>query len=123
MSSFEVGTNQGLTDSPTIGAHLNQEVDLVVSCIVLEPEKEEEIEPNMRVSFKERQQKCLSKSLPTAPSPAKKTRSTISHEVSVIDASMASVPPSNTVGFGQELVVSSFAEKVVCPLQEMTFVG
>ena len=41
----------------------------------------------------------------------------------ILDASMASVPPSNTVGFGQELVVSSFAEKVVCPLQEMTFVG
>lgn len=39
-SFSEASTNQGSTGSPYIEAHLNQEVDLVVSCIILELEEE-----------------------------------------------------------------------------------
>lgn len=54
----------------------------MVSCIILEPEEEEEEEGmalNLRVSFKERQRKGLSESLPATPPP-------VSHEDSVSDA-------------------------------------
>lgn len=57
-SFSQAGTNQGSTGSPYIEAYLNQEVELVVSCIILELEKEkeeeEEMTSNPRIGFKER---------------------------------------------------------------------
>lgn len=86
-SSSEVGTNQVSTNSPSIEARLNQKVELVVSCIILEPEEEEEgMALNLMASFKERQCKGLSESLPTTPPPIKRTRLEVSHEDSISDA-------------------------------------
>lgn len=87
-SSSEVGTNQVSTNSPSIEARLNQEVELVVSCIILEPEEEEEegMALNLMDSFKERQHKGLSESLLTTPPPIKRTRPKVSHEDSILDA-------------------------------------
>lgn len=70
--------------------------------------------PNLRVSFKERQHKCLSKALLVAPLPAKRTRPEVSHEEPVLDAPMTQVPPSDIARFGQELVVSSSTKKDAC---------
>lgn len=84
-SSSEAGTNQGSTTSPSIGARLNQEVDLVVSCIILKPE--EDMSPNLRVSFKDRQYMCISEVLSNAPPLTKRTCTQVSHEELVLDAS------------------------------------
>ncbi|RVW26297.1 hypothetical protein CK203_107160 [Vitis vinifera] len=54
--------------------------------------------PNLRVSFKERQHKCLSKALLVAPLPAKRTRSEVSHEEPVLDAPMTQTPIVHTPG-------------------------
>ena len=60
--SFTAGTAQDSTGSPSVGA--NQELEPVVSCIILEPEEgEEDMTQNLRASFKERQCKCLFESL------------------------------------------------------------
>lgn len=61
----------------------------MVSCIILEPKEEdgeEGMTPNLRSDFKERQIKRLSKALPVAPPPAKRTRLEVSHEKSILDA-------------------------------------
>lgn len=53
----------------------------MVPYIIFELEEEEEgVTPNLRAGFKERQRKCLFESLPTTPSPAKKTRPENSHD-------------------------------------------
>ena len=87
-SFSEVGTNQVSIDSFSIEARLNQEVEPVMPCIILEPEekKKKKMALNLRVSFKERQHKGLSESLPTAPPPIKRTRPEVSHEEPVLDA-------------------------------------
>lgn len=61
----------------------------MVPCIILEPKEEEEEKEmtlNLRVGFKERQRKCLSKALSAAPPPAKRTRPKVFYEESVLDA-------------------------------------
>lgn len=78
---------------------------------------------NLRVGFKERQRKCLSKSLPIAPLPTKRSCSEDPHEVLVLDAPLASMPPSDVARSDQVLVVSSSAKKNACPVQEMTFIS
>lgn len=50
-------------------------------CIILKSEEEEEIAVNLRASFKERQRKCLSESLPAALPPAKRTCPEDPHKV------------------------------------------
>lgn len=75
------------------------------------------------VGFKERQRKRLFKALLATPSPAKRTRPEVSHEESVLDAPMAQVPSFDIARSGQELVVSSFAEKDACPAQDKTPIG
>ena len=119
--SFKTGTNQGSTGSPSIGARPNQEFDLVVPCIILEPKKKK-MTPNLRVGFKERQHKHLSKALSATPSLVKRTRSEVSHEEPVLDAPTEQVPPSDTVRPKQELVVSSSAEDT-CSAEDGTTVG
>lgn len=124
-SSFEAGTNQGSTDSPSIRARLNQEVEPVVSCIILDPKEEERekgMTPNLRYNFKERQRKCLSEALLVAPPLAKRTRLEVSYEDLVLDAPKVQVPPSNIVRSEQELVASSYAEKDACPAEDGTLV-
>ena len=78
--------------------------------------------PNLRVGFKERQHKHLSKALSATPSLVKRTRSEVSHEEPVLDAPTEQVPPSDTVRPKQELVVSSSAEDT-CSAEDGTPVG
>ncbi|KAL6339448.1 hypothetical protein AAG906_032983 [Vitis piasezkii] len=56
------------TGSPSVRDSPNRELEPVVSCIILEPEEEEEEEEemasNLRIGFKERHHKSLSKALP-----------------------------------------------------------
>ena len=85
-SFSEVGTNQVSIDSLSIKACLNQEVEPVVPCIILEPKKKKKMALNLRASLKERQHKGLSESLPAAPPPVKRTRPEVSHEELVSDA-------------------------------------
>lgn len=58
---FTPSTDQDSTGTPSIGVNPNQELEPMVPCIILKPEEEEEEEmtPNLRVGFKERQRKCL----------------------------------------------------------------
>ena len=59
----------------------------MVPCIILEPKKKKKkMALNLRASFKERQHKGLSESLPAAPPPVKRTRPEVSHEELVSDA-------------------------------------
>lgn len=98
----------------------------MVSCIILEPKKEEGEEgmtPNLRSDFKEKQRKRLSKALLVAPPPAKRTRPEVSHEEPVLDAPKVQVLPSNIVRSEQELVANSYAEKDACPTEDETPVG
>lgn len=71
----------------------------MVPCIILELEEEEEEEmtPNLRAGFKERQCKRLFEALLTALPPVKRMRLEVSHEESILDALTAQVAPSNTV--------------------------
>lgn len=99
--SSTTDTDQDSTGLPSIGANPNQELELVVPCIILEPkeeEEEEEMAPNLTASFKERQRKHLSESLSTALPPAKKTCPEDPHEVPVSNASLAPMLPSNVTG-------------------------
>lgn len=43
--------------------------------------------------------------------------------MSVLNASLAPMPPSDVAGSGQALVMSSSAEKDACPVQEMTSIS
>ena len=79
--------------------------------------------PNLRVGFKERQRKCLFESLLVAPLPAKRTCSEVSPKMPVSDAHLVMMPPSDVVGSDQALVVSFFAEKNACPVQEKTSIS
>lgn len=57
---FTPSTDQDSIGTPSMGVNLNRELESVVPCIILEPEEEEEeMTPNLRVGFKERQHKCL----------------------------------------------------------------
>lgn len=89
--SSTTDTDQDSTGLPSIRANINQELELVVPCIILEPkeEEEEEMAPNLTASFKERQRKHLSESLSTVLLPAKKTCLEDPHEVPVSNASLA----------------------------------
>lgn len=78
---------------------------------------------NLRVGFKEKQHKRPSKALSVASPPPKRTSSEVSHEESVPDAPMVQMPLSNIARSGQELVVSSSAEKDTCSVQDRTLVG
>lgn len=78
---------------------------------------------NLRVDFKERQHKRLSEALPTAPLPAKKTRSEVSHKEPVSDIPTTQVPIFDIVRSRQELVVSSSTEKNACPTKDGILVG
>lgn len=52
--------DQDSTGTPSIRVNPNWELEPVVPCIILEPEEEEEeMTPNLRAGFKERQLKCL----------------------------------------------------------------
>ena len=75
---------------------------------------------NLRVGFKKRQRKCLSKSLSTTHPPTKRTRPEDSHEEPVPDAPMVQVSPPDVTRSSQELVMSSFVEKDARPEQERT---
>ena len=78
---------------------------------------------NLRVNFKEKQHKRLFKALSVASPPPKRTCSEVSHEESIPDAPMVQMPLSNIARSGQELVVSSSAEKDTCSVQDRTLVG
>lgn len=60
---------------------------------------------NLRVGFKERQRKRVSKALPTTPPSAKKSRPEAHCEKPVLAVPMVQVSPSNVVKPRQELVV------------------
>ena len=85
--SVDASSNQGLTGSPLVGVSPNREPELVVLCIILEPEgeggEEEEEEAqmasNLRSDFNKRQHKRLSETLSITPLPTKKTRSKAPH--------------------------------------------
>ncbi|RVW67428.1 hypothetical protein CK203_065377, partial [Vitis vinifera] len=75
-TSIEVGADQGSSDLPSVGDSSDQEPGLTMPFIDLEPGKEkkaEDMTPNLRVGFKERQCKCLSEALSATPLPAKKS--------------------------------------------------
>ena len=96
----------------------------MVPCIILELEEEkEEMAPNLRVGFKERQCKRLSDSLPTAFLPAERTCPEVPPEMPVSNIPLTLTPLSDVVGSYQALVVRSFAEKDACSVQEMTSIG
>ena len=97
VSSFTVGTEQGSTDSPSIGANQGWELEYVVPYIILEPEEEEKevMASNLRVGFKGRQSKRLSKSIVIAPLPAKRTCAEDPYAVPVSDTLLAPMPPSD----------------------------
>lgn len=61
--SEEVGPNHDSTGLPSLEGHSDQEPKPMVPCINLEPKEEEEAQmaPNLRVGFKKRQRKRLSK--------------------------------------------------------------
>lgn len=61
--SEEVGPNHDSIGLPSLEGHSDQEPKPMVPCINLEPKEEEETQmaPNLRVGFKERQRKRLSK--------------------------------------------------------------
>ena len=65
--------------------------------IILEPEKEEKevMASNLRVGFKERQSKRLSKSIVIAPLPTKRTWAEDPYAVPVSDTLLAPMPPSD----------------------------
>lgn len=97
--SFAADIDQDSTSSLSIGANLDRELELVVSCIILEPKEEEEaMTSNLRAGFKERQRKCLFESLPTTPPPAKRTCTEGPHEVLVPDTLLAPMSPSDAAG-------------------------
>ncbi|KAL6330385.1 hypothetical protein AAG906_040314 [Vitis piasezkii] len=76
-SSIEVGVDQGSSGSPSIGVSSDQEIEPTVPFIDLELEEEEETEdmaPNMRVGFKERQHKRISEALLATLSSVKKSQ-------------------------------------------------
>lgn len=107
-----------------MGVSLNQEPELVVPCIILEPEGEEKEEEtqmtlNLRVDFRERQRKCLSKALLATPPPAKNTRPEVSSEELVLDTPMVQMSPSDVVRSEQELVANPSVENI-CPTKDGT---
>ena len=75
---------------------------------------------NLRVGFKEKHCKCLSKALLDALPPDKKIRPEAFRKESVSNTLTAQVPLSNVVRSGQELVMSSFVEKDVCSSENRT---
>ena len=84
--SIDASSNQGLTGSPLVGVSSNREPELVVLCIILEPEGEGEEEEeeaqmasNIRPDFNKRQRKRLSEALSIAALPTKKTRTKAPH--------------------------------------------
>ena len=88
--------------------------------INLDPEEEEIVEemtPNLRVGFKERQRKRLSEAPLATPPPTKKSRSKAPHEESDPDVPMVQVPPSDPVQPCLELVVRPLSEST-CPVED-----
>lgn len=87
--------------------------------INFEPEEEEvaeEMAPNLRAGFKERQCKRLSKAFPAIPSPTKKSRPKTPREEPNPDVPMVKVPYSDIVQPCLELVVRSSSEST-CPTE------
>ncbi|KAJ9687239.1 hypothetical protein PVL29_015916 [Vitis rotundifolia] len=114
--SFTAGTDQDSIDSPSIKDNPDRELEPVVPYIILKPKEEEEeeaIASNLRAGFKERQRKHLSKSLPTASPPAKRTYTEGPHEVLVLNTLLTLMPPSDAAGSNQTLIASSSTEKDV----------
>lgn len=88
--------------------------------INLDPEEEEaaeEMTPNLRAGFKERQRKRLSEAFPATPPPTKKSRPKASHEESDPNVPMVKVPPSDIVQPCLELVVRP-PSKSTCPAED-----
>lgn len=87
-TSTEVGADQGSSDSPSVGDSSDQELGLTMPFIDLEPEEEkktEDMTPNLRVGFKERQCKRLSEALSATPLPAKKSHPEAPREEPTLD--------------------------------------
>ena len=75
---------------------------------------------NLRVGFKERHRKRLFEALLYAPLPDKKIYPEAFREEPISDAPTTQVAPSNAARSKQELVMSSFVEKDVCPAENGT---
>lgn len=66
--SSAAGIEQDSTiDSPFVEAEPEMEVKPIMPCIICESKRKEDMTVNLRVGFKERQHKCLSKSIIVAP--------------------------------------------------------
>lgn len=88
LTSIEVGADQDSFHSPSVGDSSDQEPGLTIPFIDLEPEEEkkaEDMTPNLRVGFKERQCKRLSEALSATPLPAKKSHPKAPHEELTLD--------------------------------------
>lgn len=87
-TSTKIGADQGSSDSPSVGDNSDQEPRLTMPFIDLEPEEEkkaEDMTPNLRVGFKERQCKRHSEALLATPLPTKKSHPEAPHEEPTLD--------------------------------------
>lgn len=98
-SSFMASTEHDSTvDTPSIGIEPETEVEPVMPRIICEVEKEEDMAANLRVGFKERQCKRLSKSIAITHFPTKKSFAEVPCSTPVSDILPAPKPLANAAG-------------------------
>ena len=124
-SPLAASTEQDLeADLHFLGAELDTWVEPVVSRVIQELEKDEEnMVANLRAGFKERQHKCLSKSIAVAPFLAKRSCAKDTYVEPISNAPPAPMPLVNAVGPNNAPIAKSPTRKDVCPTQDGTSIG
>lgn len=98
-SSSTASTEHDSTvDTPFVGIEMETEVEPMMPCIICEADKEEDMAVNLRVGFKERQRKRLSKSIVITHFPTKKSCAEVPCSTPVLDILSAPKPSTNAVG-------------------------
>lgn len=114
-TSFAASTElDSPTDSSSIGTEQEIRVKPVVSHIICEEKGDKDMTTNLRVGFKERQRKCLSKSIMVAPLPAKKPCTKVLCSVPVSTIHLALKPSVIATGPSHVLTVRLSVGKDAC---------
>ena len=124
-SSLATSTEQDLeADLHFLGAELDTWVEPVVPRVIHELEEDEEnMVANLRAGFKERQRKCLSKSIAVTPLLAKRSCAKDTYVEPISNAPSAPMPLVNAVGPNNAPIAKSPTRKDVCPTQDGTSIG
>lgn len=107
-----------------LGAEPDTWVESVVPCVIHELEEDEEdMVANLRAGFKERQRKCLSKSIAVTSLLAKRSCANDTHVELILNAPSAPMPLVDAVRPNNTPVAKSLTRKDVCLTQDGTSIG